>query len=51
MLQMMLKRLLILCTRVYKEQTELTTFDKKTVGHCTRQLHLVEPLQNQAPSR
>jgi hypothetical protein len=29
MLQMMLKRLLILCTRVYKEQTELTTFDKK----------------------
>jgi hypothetical protein len=27
-LQMMLKRLLILCTRVYKEQTELTTFDK-----------------------
>jgi AraC-like DNA-binding protein len=25
MLQMMLKRLLILCTRVYKEQTELTT--------------------------
>jgi hypothetical protein len=26
---MMLKRLLILCTRVYKEQTELTTFDKK----------------------
>jgi hypothetical protein len=24
----MLKRLLILCTRIYKEQTELTTFDK-----------------------
>jgi hypothetical protein len=23
------ERLLILCTRVYKEQTELTTFDKK----------------------
>jgi hypothetical protein len=34
MLQMMLKRLLILCTRVYKEQTELTTFDKKAVGYC-----------------
>jgi hypothetical protein len=29
MLQMMLKRLLILCTRVYKEQTELTTLIKK----------------------
>jgi hypothetical protein len=28
MLLMMLKRLLILCTRIYKEQTELTTFDK-----------------------
>jgi hypothetical protein len=42
MLQMMLKRLLILCTRVYKEQTELTTFDKKTVGHCNYKINLVE---------
>jgi hypothetical protein len=32
MLLMMLKRLLILCA--YKEQTELTTFDK--VGYCER---------------
>jgi hypothetical protein len=35
MLQMMLKRLLILCTRVYKEQTELTTFEK-AIGYSTR---------------
>jgi hypothetical protein len=49
MLQMMLKRLLILCTRVYKEQTELTTFDKKTVGYVRIQL-LSRKLQNQAPS-
>jgi hypothetical protein len=29
MLLMMLKRLLILCTRIYKEQTELTTFESQ----------------------
>jgi hypothetical protein len=28
---MMLKRLLILCTRIYKEQTELTTFESQLI--------------------
>jgi hypothetical protein len=41
MLQMMLKRLLILCTRVYKEQTELTTFDK-AIDIVREYNHLVE---------
>jgi hypothetical protein len=31
MLLMMLKRLLILCTRIYKEQTELTTFESQLI--------------------
>jgi AraC-like DNA-binding protein len=42
MLQMMLKRLLILCTRVYKEQTELTTFDKKQLDIVREYNYLVE---------
>lgn len=42
MLQMMLKRLLILCTRVYKEQTELTTFDKKQLDILREYNYLVK---------
>ena len=42
MLQMMLKRLLILCTRVYKEQTELTSFDKKQLDIVREYNYLVE---------
>ena len=42
MLQMMLKRLLILCTRIYKEQTELTTFDKKSLDIVRDYNYLVE---------
>lgn len=42
MLQMMLKRLLILCTRIYKEQTELTTFDKKQLDIVRDYNYLVE---------
>lgn len=42
MLQMMLKRLLILCTRVYKEQTELTTFDRKQLDIVREYNYLVE---------
>jgi AraC family transcriptional activator of pobA len=42
MLQMMLKRLLILCALVYKEQTELTTFDKKQLDIVTEYNFLVE---------
>lgn len=42
MLQMMLKRLLILCTRMYKEQTELTTFDKKQLDIVREYNYLVE---------
>jgi hypothetical protein len=41
-LLMMLKRLLILCTHVYKEQTELTTFDKKTIDIVREYNYLVE---------
>jgi hypothetical protein len=36
MLQMMLKRLLILCTRL--QRAELTTFDKKAIGYTRIQL-------------
>ena len=32
MLQMMLKRLLILCTRIYKDENKLSKFDKKQLG-------------------
>jgi hypothetical protein len=42
MLQMMLKRLLILCTRVYKEQTELTILIKKQLDIVMRKNYLVE---------
>ncbi|WP_339658944.1 helix-turn-helix domain-containing protein [Flavobacterium frigidarium] len=42
MLQMMLKRLLILCTRIYKEQSELTTFDKKQLDIVRDYNYLVE---------
>lgn len=42
MLQMMLKRLLILCTRLYKEQTELTTFDKNQLDIVREYNYLVE---------
>jgi AraC-like DNA-binding protein len=42
MLQMMLKRLLILCTRIYKEQTELTNFDKKQLDIVREYNYLVE---------
>jgi len=42
MLLMMLKRLLILCTRVYKEQTELTSFDKKQLDIVREYNYLVE---------
>ncbi len=42
MLQMMLKRLLILCTRIYKEQTELTSFDKNQLDIVREYNYLVE---------
>jgi hypothetical protein len=42
MLLMMLKRLLILCTRIYKEQTELTTFDKSQLDIVREYNYLVE---------
>lgn len=42
MLQMMLKRLLILCTRIYKEQTLLTDFDKKQLDIVREYNYLVE---------
>lgn len=42
MLQMMLKRLLILCTRIYKEETELTTFDKNQLDIVREYNYLVE---------
>jgi AraC-like DNA-binding protein len=42
MLQMMLKRLLILSTRIYKEQTELTTFGKKQLDIVREYNYLVE---------
>jgi hypothetical protein len=42
MLLMMLKRLLI-CTHVYKEQTELTTFDK-TIDIVREYNYLVEAI-------
>ena len=42
MLQMMLKRLLILSTRVYKEQTELTSLDKKQLDIVREYNYLVE---------
>lgn len=42
MLQMMLKRLLILSTRIYKEQTELTTFDKNQLDIVREYNYLVE---------
>ena len=38
----MLKRLLILCTRIYKEQSELTTFDKKQLDIVRDYNYLVE---------
>ncbi len=42
MLQMMLKRMLILCTRLYKEQTELTTFDRNQLDVIREYNYLVE---------
>ena len=42
MLQMMLKRLLILCTRLYKEQSELTNFDKNQLDIVREYNYLVE---------
>lgn len=42
MLQMMLKRLLILSTRIYKEQFELTNFDKKQLDIVREYNYLVE---------
>ncbi len=42
MLQMMLKRLLILCTRIYKEETELTSFDKNQLDIVREYNYLVE---------
>ncbi|SHG00922.1 transcriptional regulator, AraC family [Flavobacterium segetis] len=42
MLQMMLKRLLILCTRIYKEQTELTSFDRNQLDIVREYNYLVE---------
>lgn len=42
MLQMMLKRLLILCTRIYKEQTELTSFDRNQLDIVRKYNYLVE---------
>lgn len=42
MLQMMLKRFLILCTRIYKEQTELTHFDKQQLDIVRAYNYLVE---------
>jgi hypothetical protein len=39
---LMLKRLLILCTRIYKEQTELTTFDKSQLDIVREYNYLVE---------
>lgn len=42
MLQMMLKRLLILCTRIYKEQTELTSFDRNQLDMVREYNYLVE---------
>ncbi|MCW2120468.1 helix-turn-helix domain-containing protein [Flavobacterium sp. 7A] len=42
MLQMMLKRLLILSTRIYKEQTELTTFDNNQLDIVREYNYLVE---------
>jgi AraC-like DNA-binding protein len=42
MLQMMLKRLLILCTRLYKKQTELTNFDKNQLDIVREYNYLVE---------
>jgi AraC-like DNA-binding protein len=42
MLQMMLKRLLILCTRLYKEKTELTNFDKNQLDIVREYNYLVE---------
>jgi AraC-like DNA-binding protein len=42
MLQMMLKRLLILCTRIYKEQTELSHFDKNQLDIVREYNYLVE---------
>lgn len=42
MLQMMLKRLLILCTRIYKEQTQLTNFDRKQLDIVREYNYLVE---------
>ncbi|WP_130734081.1 AraC family transcriptional regulator [Flavobacterium sp. J27] len=42
MLQMMLKRLLILCIRIYKEQAELTHFDKQQFDIVREYNYLVE---------
>lgn len=42
MLQMMLKRLLILCIRIYKEQTELVDFDKQQFDLIREYNYLVE---------
>ncbi|WP_418264091.1 helix-turn-helix domain-containing protein [Flavobacterium faecale] len=42
MLQMMLKRLLILCTRIFKEQTELINFDKNQLDIIRDYNYLVE---------
>jgi AraC-like DNA-binding protein len=42
MLLMMLKRLLILCTRIYKEQTELTNFNKNQLDIVREYNYLVE---------
>ncbi|VXA93142.1 AraC family transcriptional regulator [Flavobacterium sp. 9AF] len=42
MLQMMLKRMLILCIRIYKEQTELVDFDKQQFDLVREYNYLVE---------
>lgn len=42
MLQMMLKRMLILCTRLFKEQTQLTTFDRNQLDVIREYNYLVE---------